>query len=379
MSRRYHVISFLLYLHFNVLAASNENFCSLLCTVTLISFQHAWDATVYKHQSESGVRSPRLLGIENKMTSGSNRFACMSDQQMASRSSPFRRGISPYRNERPQSPFRGGGFLGVPKEAENMRTSKLNLYGRASSKSQEFLPYQSFNRGSGSLSPAVEKTLYVDTVNFAKRSCSNLSSSDTLGQRESEGKHFHTSMESRGIERTASFDSSLKHSRCLNTAKNDNIKETEVSGLIGANKSSCSEILHAGGQADPTKCFRLDGELSQECKSLVCINVTTDENLNSSSAQKLEVVDPGYINNDSEQSPLPPPLPKKPSESWLWRTLPSVSARNSFSHSNGGTRFNPKKQDTKTPLTNAKWETIVKTSYAHHDHRRYSEVMSPNF
>lgn len=328
---------------------------------TVKKSQHAWDA-VYKHQPESGVQSPKLMGIENKMTCGSNRFACLSDQQMASRSSPYRRGISPYRNERPQSPFRGGGFLGVPKEAENVRANKLNPYNRAGSKSQELFPHHTFKKGLGSLSPAVEKTLYVDTVNFSKIS-------DTKGQMGSVGKNFQTSMESEGIERTVTVD----------TAEDENRSETKVSGSIEASRSSYSEkILHPEGQGDMEQCLGLDGELNQECKSLVCTNVTA-ETLNSSCEHKSEVDDLGYINSCSEQSPLPLPLPKKPTESWLWRTLPSVSSRNSFSNPNGGTRFNPKKQDPKTPLTNTKWETIVKTSYAHHDHIRYSEELTSHF
>lgn len=319
--------------------------------VILIYSQHVRDA-VYKHQAESGVQSPKLLGIENKMTCGSNRFACLSDQQMAGRSSPYRRGISPYRNERPQSPFRGGGFLGVPKEAENVRANKLNPYNRAGSKSQELFSHHSFKKRFGSLSPAVEKTLYVDTVNFSKIS-------DTMGQ-----------MKSEGIERTASVD----------TVKDESRSETKVSVSIEASRSSSSEkIMHPAGQGDTEQCLGLDGELNQECKSLVCTNVTADETLNSSCQHKSEADDLGCINSGSEQSPLPLPLPKKPTESWLWRTLPSVSSRNSFSNPNVGTRFNPKKQDPKTPLTTTKWETIVKTSYAHHDHIRYSEVIYLKF
>ncbi|KAK3206886.1 hypothetical protein Dsin_020932 [Dipteronia sinensis] len=96
---------------------------------------------VYKHQSDSGGRSPKLLGIENKkMICGSNRFAHSNEQQMTNSLSPYRRGISPYRNERPQSPFRGGGFLGVPNETENLKANRFNLYGRAGSKSQELVP-----------------------------------------------------------------------------------------------------------------------------------------------------------------------------------------------------------------------------------------------
>ncbi|KVH97059.1 Protein of unknown function DUF688, partial [Cynara cardunculus var. scolymus] len=59
-----------------------------------------------------------------------------------------------------------------------------------------------------------------------------------------------------------------------------------------------------------------------------------------------------------------PPLPKSPSESWLWRKM---TLRSPF----------PKKLQPapieKNPKIGPKWETIVKTSNVHHDHVRYSE------
>ncbi|CAN1327437.1 hypothetical protein LINPERPRIM_LOCUS34163 [Linum perenne] len=65
-------------------------------------------------------------------------------------------------------------------------------------------------------------------------------------------------------------------------------------------------------------------------------------------------------------------LPKMPSESWLWRTLPTVSSRSPFG---GASSFRGKWVDSKASSTTSKWETMVKSSYMHHDHVRYSEVM----
>ncbi|CAN0853464.1 hypothetical protein LINGRAHAP2_LOCUS5639 [Linum grandiflorum] len=67
-----------------------------------------------------------------------------------------------------------------------------------------------------------------------------------------------------------------------------------------------------------------------------------------------------------KESPLP--LPKTPSESWLWRTLP---VRNSVDRD---TSFQSKWLDSKS---SSKWETMVKSSYMHHDHVRYSEELIP--
>nr|KYP50379.1 hypothetical protein KK1_027856 [Cajanus cajan] len=84
--------------------------------------------------------------------------------------------------------------------------------------------------------------------------------------------------------------------------------------------------------------------------------------------------DPGKDGAESGVSPLPPPLPKSPSESWLWRALPLVPVKNSFLHSSQGTQSQAKRHDSNTTSGNLKWETIVKTSNLHHDHVRYSQV-----
>ncbi|KAH0899114.1 hypothetical protein HID58_048682 [Brassica napus] len=73
-----------------------------------------------------------------------------------------------------------------------------------------------------------------------------------------------------------------------------------------------------------------------------------------------------------------PPLPKTPSESWLCRTLPRSSTVSTvvpgqlpvlLSGQDTGLR---KMMDQKS----IKWETIVKTSYKHHDNVRYSEELT---
>ncbi|MFS8023071.1 hypothetical protein Hanom_Chr16g01447131 [Helianthus anomalus] len=69
-------------------------------------------------------------------------------------------------------------------------------------------------------------------------------------------------------------------------------------------------------------------------------------------------------NDDLGGSVHVPPLPKSPSESWLWRKM---TLRSPF----------PKKMQPapieKSPTNGPKWESIVKTSNVHHDHVRYSE------
>ncbi|KAL8229724.1 hypothetical protein R6Q57_014624 [Mikania cordata] len=67
-------------------------------------------------------------------------------------------------------------------------------------------------------------------------------------------------------------------------------------------------------------------------------------------------------NGDPDGLVRVPPLPKSPSESWLWRKM---TLRGSF----------PKKLQEARVDKSPKWESIVKTSNVHHDHARYSEEL----
>lgn len=71
--------------------------------------------------------------------------------------------------------------------------------------------------------------------------------------------------------------------------------------------------------------------------------------------------------------PTPPPLPKSPSDSWLCRTLPSMSSKNA--HNGIGTHPRNHHQTFKTQSTDAKWEMIVKTTNVHQHNFRYAEVL----
>lgn len=77
-------------------------------------------------------------------------------------------------------------------------------------------------------------------------------------------------------------------------------------------------------------------------------------------------VKPENPHGQFKEFPVPPPLPKSPSDSWLFRTLPSLSTKNSAFHSNQGTG-NPRNQA-------PKWETIVKTTKWQDQHLRNSQV-----
>ncbi|KAJ4851402.1 hypothetical protein Tsubulata_014738 [Turnera subulata] len=320
---------------------------------------------VSKQKLDSGPQSPRLRQVDNKLTTGgSNRFNFAYDGQPMSRtSSPLRRSgaISPYRNEAPQSPFRGRGLLGMPKEAESVRPNKVNLYVRTVSKSQELTPHHGRRQGNPA-SPAIEKTLYVDSV--AERS---LYSGPLLIKRcmDSPAEDAKKLPKSRGNKVTAEAETFLQDAKCQTILQGENVLASKVLERGDGNSSRVSDLSHSRDQSD------LVEELPDESKALVCISSTTNDNASIDRNPFSNEVDPGNIKSIAVASPLPPVLPKTPSESWLWRTLPSIS-----SHLYRGGSFQNKWQDSKTSST--KWETIVKSSYSHHDHARYSQELIPH-
>ncbi|XP_020884370.1 uncharacterized protein LOC9315548 isoform X3 [Arabidopsis lyrata subsp. lyrata] len=94
------------------------------------------------------------------------------------------------------------------------------------------------------------------------------------------------------------------------------------------------------------------------------------ETLTISSGIKMVKADELEKNNSG--CDLSPPPPKKPSESWLFSNLPSVSSKIPSRRY----LFHPQKKNVEeNSISITKWETIVKTSYTHRDHIRYSEEL----
>ncbi|CAH2059472.1 unnamed protein product [Thlaspi arvense] len=92
----------------------------------------------------------------------------------------------------------------------------------------------------------------------------------------------------------------------------------------------------------------------------------------SSGIKKMEADELEKNNSGCALSHLAPPPPKKPSDSWLLRNLPSVSSKIPSRRY----LFRPTKKDLEDNSTSlTKWETIVKTSCMHRDHIRYSEEL----
>ncbi|XP_041026488.1 uncharacterized protein LOC121266746 isoform X2 [Juglans microcarpa x Juglans regia] len=308
----------------------------------------------YRNEApQSPFRSGELQKVDKKWNGEYSQLTHSGELQTLGRSSPYTRsqgaGVSPYRNEAPQSPFRSVSFLGLPKEIETFKANRFSLCNEGSNKNKQ---------RSGPMSSAVEKTLYVDTVNNAKLSFSNSSSSVTQEWIDSAHEDLEKSLERRGSEDTTNTESIFQDIKCLNISNKGATLDAFVS--VDADISSLSAISHPKGQEvtieDSGQNQGIDRRSSLECSKL-----TTVGNLNISSDQILKADGPG--NADASSVSIHPPLPKSPSDSWLWRTLPSLPSISS------------RKQEYKTSSTNTKWEAIVKSSHLHHDHVRYSEEL----
>ncbi|XP_015874404.2 LOW QUALITY PROTEIN: uncharacterized protein LOC107411339 [Ziziphus jujuba] len=334
-------------------------------------FRNEAHESPFRGESDRGVLSAELQAVKSKLSCESSRFTFSGDLQNG-RTSPFRQsrsgGISPYRNEARQSPFREVGLLGIPKEGNIKTSSRTNLYSRSSNKFQDVQK----NKQGHFRVPAIEKTVYVDTVNnnIAERSYPNSGSIASKGPMDSASEEFEKFLEQRGIEETSTSESLFQEVKCPNIVGRESILEPQVFHSVDDKQSRLSEISHFKAQA-VMEASRLG--IGREIKSLDLPKLLTangNADINTGQIVKADVED---INTSFVTSPLPPPLPKSPSESWLWRTLPSVSMKNPISHMNLG--LLTKKTESKTSSTNTKWETIVKTSKLNHDHARYSEEL----
>jgi len=291
-----------------------------------------------------------------KLTSESNHLTYLSDSPTADGLSPQRRsnnsGISPYRNEPSQSPFHEGkGFLGVPRR--DRKGSKMDGSDSFEKDSENYwvvTPHHSSQCESGSISPAVERTLHVYTVHMPKIPMSKSSSPDT-------------SSDNKGITRSSDEDSEVEaqsqrmdESIVLETRDRDAL-QSKVTEIIAAGPKICTESSACGVVVDN------NGLRSND----------TDDS-------RLSLKENNQVKNVSNPTPslLTLPLPNSPSESWLSRTLPSVSSKIPSAQSFLGIHFQPRKQASTSSSIIPKKDILVKPSKVQLGQTRFADVMFIN-
>ncbi|KAI3991451.1 hypothetical protein MKX01_000538 [Papaver californicum] len=294
--------------------------------------------TAYKQKLITGLQQ---IDDENKLRHESNELVCWSGSQTTEGS--YKNGvsgdggISPYRNEVTQSPFReGAGFLGFPKQDVNSKDTRFDPYMKGSP--NEVVSH----RGSG---------LLLEAPN------SNSSSSDF------KDNDSQIVVRSHGMEETSLAELFLKDNNDeLNISTKESLSEPKSSDFVSSELNFSTDISN---HEDNVEVLKNGDNADEEARFLVCSNVPTIGSLEFDKPETLSTENEGNLSLVCFLAPLPPPLPKSPSESWLLRTLPSVSSRNAAQFS--------RKQALKRFSNDPKWETIVKTTNVNSSNLRFSE------
>ncbi|KAJ7968713.1 DUF688 family protein [Quillaja saponaria] len=323
---------------------------------------------VLSQKSKKGSNSVSISESKRFNHSGNLQTPGRSSSLQCSRST----GVSPIQSGRPQSAFGGGRLLVGSREDENNFADRTTFFSRSSGNLQQVLSREE-KRSLNPIIPAIEKTVYIDTVEIS----SSKSSSAIKGKMDFESEECTGALQEKRVTEETSTEILCQDTKPTDSSKGSGILEPEVSDSIYSHLSTFSEILNLRFQNETTKGCKLENGNNDLQFSSEHMKEIADRNSNVISDQIKLADDSGNVIADSLQSPAPPPLPKSPSESWLWRTLPLVSLRNSFlSSSNGGSQSHTKKKGSSMTCTHTKWETIVKSSKLHHDHVRYSEELT---
>ncbi|XP_074570660.1 uncharacterized protein LOC141827338 [Curcuma longa] len=193
--------------------------------------------------------------------------------------------------------------------------------------------------GSESMSSLLDKTLRVDSGNRP-------------GSSDSKASSFYTVNDTRSMMTSGEIGidswSSWSRESIVSGANKKNALQPEVSTLSMPVSLFPSERLNNG-------------------------NMDIDDNRNCGN-------DSEPLHLKSNISPLlsllPPPLPKSPSESWLSRTLPSISSKNPAPQSLLGIQLRNRKQTVQTPSNDVKQEKNIRPSRPRRRQIRFAEVLA---
>ncbi|XP_055804133.1 uncharacterized protein LOC129873133 [Solanum dulcamara] len=326
--------------------------------------------TINKQRFHSGVLSRELYKADNRSLSG--QLSNPNDSCKLVGISPGRHSrsgaISPYRNVAPPSPFNEGTrFLGVPKEMESLWASRFDSFRKGCYTVKDKAIPQRMGTGKFFDSPSevVEKTLYIDSADNVQIPAPKAAASKPKGLVNSSDKNMKILVENRKVLETMAVMAPIQGARRSDVSEKNSKQNAEKESSVDLVEDSSMSISTHKGPADQES-LKLKQNLDAVSGALESSKVHPCGNLGTENEVNQNAID---SNLTSLESTLPPPLPKSPSESWLWRTLPSIPLRTPF------LSFNSKKQNQKSHTDGTKWETIVKTSNLHKDHVRYSEEL----
>ncbi|XVE83550.1 hypothetical protein DITRI_Ditri16bG0096200 [Diplodiscus trichospermus] len=361
------------------------------------------------------AQSEELIEDKSNLKSGSSQINYRSNFQKPGGASLLRHlqgnDASSYHGQISLLVHQEKGFLGIPEKAKNYMLSSMDSLKKGSNNFQELLASESINQESGSACPVVEKTLYVDAVH--KVISSNLHFPDRRAVTQCMEDDLEIVVKPVEME-TPSADSSLKDIKYLNGVVDEKVVVQHQKRVEPVDSYSLfSHDKYAPNlQLDATDGSRRDQDLIQHSSKLTCLNVidngkddtgshlhfklshqetshgliqdsNTFTNSKVAERRKIDLESDLQMKSSHQESshgcklPLALPLPRAPSESWLKRTLPNVSSKNSSSRSCLGTCNYIGTQASTAPSADPKWETIVRSSNVHHGHLRFSEEQLP--
>ncbi|KAJ6319678.1 hypothetical protein OIU78_015151 [Salix suchowensis] len=311
------------------------------------------------------------------------KFACKTENKRPDESSA-RKGwhskvASPNDSQFPRSVHEEQRCAEAPDKCRNSGASDFIPCEKGSTIFRELLANESIEWESASAVSVAEKTLYIDSMHTVKPQNSNLSSPDARGLSECSKDGVEILVKNREIEETDYVNSTILDSKHLSAVgektklRPDNLESDEDN--LQVSNTLISPKVDKDGKVDLE-----DNKLGSFESSHVCTQDSSGEvagdgkvDLESQLCRKLRNEESSAGCNT--QLLLPPPLPKSPSESWLKRTLPILSSRNSSSRSPLGMHLHSRVQASKTLSIDPKWETIVRTTNVQHGHLRFSEEL----
>lgn len=262
--------------------------------------------------------------------------------------------------------------LSVPQENRHVGNKGFGLHSEGLKTFQEFLHDRgsTWDLNSGDL--VAEKTLYVDTVQKVESPNLRPFSPNTLDT-EGVSKMLEEDVVKSRTKQMHAIDSPHEDLKKLHTVDGDEQLLPNAHRFGDCNTLPLIAKSTENRGMEKPRAFREYQDSNQDSKNKDNLVATAQEAMES-----LEKPLPRSVTSDNSQQnhfglPAPPPLPKSPSDSWLWRTLPSMTTKNPSLRPYLGAATNPVNHCSKAPASDMKWETIVKTTKVQRRRMHYSE------
>ncbi|KAK1404885.1 DUF688 domain-containing protein [Heracleum sosnowskyi] len=274
--------------------------------------------------------------------------------------------LSSYDYELPRYAFsEQRGDFSNRKEGKNDGKTGVNTNGKGFKTFKELLADTNSNEEVDFGSSMIEKTLHVDIIHKAE-SPSMYSYSPEKKRMPNLNADILKDVE-KTMENTHSTYSSYKNAEnFIGKPKKDYIN---VTAQRPVDDSSAASLAERSNQASTTKLLKNSTQSISPTKNLATTTkeeVLDNMNNDSKNLQSLDAEDARQPNESHSMFSIPPPLPKSPSDSWLSRTLPSMSSKTPSLQAHIPKVIRPSDLTSYKSSVDQKWATVVKSTRDHH-------------